>query len=63
MLTRAVRGQLGAGSREMAEELVAFMEEHELHPPVAEVFEFEKTDQALKSLLSFSGVGKIVVRL
>ena len=62
MLSMLVRGQLGAGSRQMAEELSAFMEKHKLHPPIAETFEFEKTDKALDALVKFIGVGKIVIQ-
>ena len=46
----------------MAEELSTFIEQHQLHPPVAKVFEFEEADKALKALTTFNGVGKIVVR-
>ncbi len=59
---RAVTGHLGAGSREVSEEMSAFMEKHDLHPQVAEVYEFEKAQEALKALTNLTAPGKIVVR-
>ncbi|KAK3710293.1 hypothetical protein LTR37_010359 [Vermiconidia calcicola] len=59
---KTLRGQLGAGSRQMAEELSAFMARHDLHPPVAEVFDFEKAPEALEALTKLSAPGKIVLR-
>ena len=55
-------GQLGAGSREVSEALAAFMEKHDLHPPIAETFEFEQADKALEELLRLKVPGKVVVR-
>ena len=46
----------------MAEELSAFMARHDLHPPVAEVFDFEKAPEALGALTKLSAPGKIVLR-
>ena len=47
----------------MMVELSAFAEEHQLHPPVAQVFKFEEADNALGALREFTGVGKIVVEV
>lgn len=57
-----VIGQLGAGSRQLNEEMSVFLEKHDLHPPIAEVYEFEAADKALKALSSLKVPGKIVVR-
>ena len=57
-----MKGQLGAGSREIFEEMAVFMEKHDLHPPVAQVFEFEDAEKGLKALTKLSTPGKIVVR-
>jgi NADPH:quinone reductase-like Zn-dependent oxidoreductase len=62
-MLRAVSGHLGAGSREMTEELSALMERHRLHPPIAETFEFERADKGLDALVNLSAPGKIVVRV
>lgn len=55
-------GQLGAGSRMMAEELSAFLEKFQLHPPTAATFEFEEAEQAVKTLDNMSKPGKIIVK-
>jgi len=47
----------------MMEELCAFVEKHQLHPPIARVFKFEEADKALDALREFTGVGKIVVEV
>ncbi|KAK5173691.1 uncharacterized protein LTR77_002372 [Saxophila tyrrhenica] len=59
---KTLQGQLGASSREVFEEMSAFMEKHDLHPPVAQVFEFEQAEEALKALTTLTVPGKIVVR-
>lgn len=47
----------------MAEELVAFVQEHDLHPPIAQTFEFEQAREAWKSLVTLSKPGKIVINV
>ena len=59
----AVQAVLGAGSQEMAVEFSAFAENHQLHPPIAQIFEFEEADKALETLRTLGGVGKIVIRV
>jgi len=61
--SKTMRGQLGAGNKEMGEELSAFMEKHQLHPPIAELFEFEEAEKALKASKKLAKPGKIVVRV
>lgn len=46
----------------MAIELAAFMDQHKLHPPLAQVFEFEEAEKALEALVNLSAPGKIVIR-
>lgn len=46
----------------MSEELSAFLEKHELHPPVAATFEFKDAAKALKELDNISKPGKIIVK-
>ena len=55
-------GVLGAGSKEMAEEFVGFVDKHHLRPPIAETYGFEEADKALKAAAKLSGAGKVVVR-
>jgi hypothetical protein len=43
-----IQGRLGGGSCDMMVELSAFAEKHQLHPPIAQVFELEEADEALK---------------
>ena len=62
-MCETVQGRLGGGSRDMMEELSAFAEKHQLHPPIAQVFKFEEADKALEALREFTGVGKIVVEV
>lgn len=57
-----VIGQLGAASRQVNEEMSAFLEKHDLHPTIAEVFEFEEADKALAALTNLKVPGKIIVR-
>lgn len=45
----------------MSVELSAFLEKHQLHPPIAQTFKFEEADKALDALRTLSGVGKIVI--
>jgi NADPH:quinone reductase-like Zn-dependent oxidoreductase len=47
----------------MMEELSAFAEQHQLHPPIAQVLKFEEADKALDALREFTGVGKIVIEV
>jgi NADPH:quinone reductase-like Zn-dependent oxidoreductase len=47
----------------MMVELSAFAEKHQLHPPIAQVSEFEEADKALEALRESTGVGKIVVEV
>ncbi|KAK0261752.1 hypothetical protein LTR91_011309 [Friedmanniomyces endolithicus] len=60
---KTMRGHLGAGNKEMGEELSVFMEKHQLHPPIAELFEFEEAEKALKASKKLAKPGKIVVRV
>lgn len=60
---REVHGVLGPGSNELADEFCAFIEKHDLHPPIAETFPFEKADVAFDALRNLQQVGKIVVEM
>jgi NADPH:quinone reductase-like Zn-dependent oxidoreductase len=60
--TDIVQGTLIAASREVLAAFSAFTEKHDLHPPIAKVFEFEEADKGLDELTSLSVPGKIVVR-
>lgn len=59
---KSVRGSLGAASKSMVEEMLAFMTEHEIHPVIAKTFEFEDAKEALGYAQSGRPVGKVVVR-
>ena len=54
---------IGTGSKTMAEELVAFVQEHDLHPPIAQVFEFEQAQEAFQALEELERPGKIVINI
>lgn len=58
-----VQGLIGSGSKEMAEELVAFVQGHDLHPPIAQTFDFEQASEAYEALKTLNEPGKIVIEL
>jgi len=60
---KTVVGQFGAGSKEMSDELARFMEKHQLHPQIAQVFEFGEADKALEAATKLTAPGKVVVRV
>ncbi|TKA76183.1 hypothetical protein B0A55_03087 [Friedmanniomyces simplex] len=60
---KTMRGQLGAGNREMADELLACLEKHQVHPQIAGVFEFDQADKALEATVKLAKPGKIVMRV
>ncbi|KAI7337095.1 hypothetical protein KC315_g2506 [Hortaea werneckii] len=60
---KTLQGQLGAGSRDHLAELARFMEKHQLHPQIAQTFDFEEADKALQALVELAAPGKIVVRI
>lgn len=47
----------------MGQELVAFVQEHGLHPPIAQTFEFEQAREAWEALTALSKPGKIVINV
>lgn len=47
----------------MAEELVPFIREHNLHPPIAQTLPFEKAREALEALKTLNKAGKIVIEI
>ena len=63
ILMKAVRLQgIFVGSREMFEEMNAFISEHMLKPVVDRVFDFDEAREALKYMESGSHFGKIVLK-
>lgn len=60
---KTLQGQLGAGSRGHLAGLARFMEKHQLHPQIAQTFDFEEADKALQALVELATPGKIVVRI
>jgi NADPH:quinone reductase-like Zn-dependent oxidoreductase len=63
-VTRNVRIHgIETGSRAMFEDMIRFMEQHELRPIVDHVFEFEEFPQALRHLEKGGHFGKIAVTL
>lgn len=59
---KTARGSLAA-SREMVEELVRLVEEHDIHPVISKSFDFDHALEALECLKGQSNVGKIIVRI
>jgi len=47
----------------MVEECVEMMEAHDLHPVVAEIFEWQDAPKAFEALLKQNAVGKIVIKV
>lgn len=60
---RTFVGQLGAGSRDMLDEMCRFMEKRHLKPQIAEVFEWEEADKALDAASKLTAAGKVVVKV
>ena len=51
------------GPRDRFQEMVAFVEEHQIHPVVDRVFGFEEGREALQYLFSGKHFGKVVVKV
>lgn len=47
----------------MAAAVAAFVEKHQLHPPIAQVFDFDQAVEAFEAAAKLSAPGKIVVRI
>lgn len=47
----------------MLENTVKFVEEHDIHPVIAHVFEWEDAVKAYEKLRSQNSVGKIVIKV
>lgn len=58
----SVKGVLSF-SKVILEETVHFLEKNDIHPAIADVYDFEDMPKALQALMSQSKVGKIVVRV
>lgn len=58
-----VQAFLGAGSKQMSDELSAFVEEHKIHPPIAKTYQFEDADKAIQEAAKLTVPGKVVVRV
>ncbi|EMC91324.1 hypothetical protein BAUCODRAFT_571065 [Baudoinia panamericana UAMH 10762] len=63
MGAKTVQGQLGAGSKALADEFAGFLERHPFRPQIARVFEWETAAEGLEALKTLSEPGKIVVRV
>ncbi|GAB7353670.1 hypothetical protein MBLNU459_g4076t1 [Dothideomycetes sp. NU459] len=59
---KTITGIIGAGSKEMLEYLVKLVEKYDIHPPIAQIFEFEEADKAFEYLKTPSEVGKVVIK-
>lgn len=47
----------------MLEELSQFMEQHRLHPAIAQSFDFDQAPAALEAIANLSAPGKIVIKV
>lgn len=47
----------------MSDELSAFVEKHDIHPPIAKVYEFEDADKAIQAAAKLTVLGKLVVKV
>ncbi|KAK3670158.1 hypothetical protein LTR78_009914 [Recurvomyces mirabilis] len=61
--SKTMVGQLGAGSRDMAEGLVDFMEKHDLKPEIAKTFKFEEAVEGLQAASKLTAPGKVVIKV
>jgi NADPH:quinone reductase-like Zn-dependent oxidoreductase len=63
MFINATASGIYVGSREDFEAMNAFISEHEIHPLIDRVFEFEQAPEAFEFMNSGNFMGKIVIRL
>jgi NADPH:quinone reductase-like Zn-dependent oxidoreductase len=63
LMQRTVAGQVGAASLEVAVKMGEFMDEHDVHPLIGKVYDFEQAREALDETASPKQAGKIVVRV
>lgn len=47
----------------MTEDMLAFTEQHKIHPVIGKTFEFQDSKEAFEFARGGSGVGKIVIRV
>ena len=59
----SVRGVLGSASLDMKKEMVELIEDHDIHPVISTVYEFEQASQAFRDLESQSSYGKLVIKV
>jgi NADPH:quinone reductase-like Zn-dependent oxidoreductase len=60
---KTLEGQLGVASRDLATEMVKFMEEHQIHPQIGRVHKFENAREAMDEVASPTVAGKIVIEV
>ncbi|KAL9095607.1 MAG: hypothetical protein Q9165_002039 [Trypethelium subeluteriae] len=60
---KTVRGVLGSASLEMKKDMVKLIEEHDIHPVIGKIYEFEQATQAFRDLKDQSSVGKLVIKV
>ncbi len=63
MLMNATASGIFVGSREDFEAMNAFISEHQIHPLIDRVFDFDKASDAFEFMNSGNFMGKIVIRL
>lgn len=47
----------------MSDELSAFVEKHNIHPPIAKVYDFEDADKAIQAAAKLTNLGKLVIKV
>lgn len=51
------------GSLGMFQDMAKFVEHHDIHPVIAEVFEWQNAKDAYKAMIAQKFVGKIVIKI
>ena len=49
--------------KDMVEEMVRFVEEHNIHPQIAKIYDWGQAKEAFEALVEQKAVGKIVVKV
>ncbi|OCL05011.1 putative alcohol dehydrogenase [Glonium stellatum] len=59
---KTVRGVIVL-NKELTEEFVKFIEEHDIHPAISKTFSFEQAAEALECLRNQTSIGKIIIKI
>jgi len=60
---KTIRGVLGSGSKDMTTRLVQLVEEYNIHPRIAKIFEWKDAKEAFQYMLEPIEAGKVIIRV